>query len=75
MAGYFSLYRVQQWEQAIVFEFREIERSDDKPGLHILIPAINRAQTFEKRLLNLDQEPQRFLTKEKKDVIVDYYAK
>ncbi len=75
IAGYFSLYRVQQWEQAIVFQFREIERSDDKPGLHILIPAINRAQTFEKRLLNLDQEPQRFLTKEKKDVIVDYYAK
>ncbi len=75
MAGYFSLYRVQQWEQAIVFEFREIKRSDDKPGLHVLIPAINRAQTFEKRLLNLDQEPQRFLTKEKKDVIVDYYAK
>jgi len=75
MAGYFSLYRVQQWEQAIVFEFREIERSDDRPGLHILIPAINRAQTFEKRLLNLDQEPQRFLTREKKDVIVDYYAK
>jgi len=70
-----SLFKVQQWEQAIVFKFREIERSDYKPGLHFKIPGVNTSQTFEKRLLNLDQEPQRFLTKEKKDVIVDYYVK
>lgn len=70
-----SLFKVQQWEQAIVFKFREIERSDYKPGLHFKIPGVNTSLTFEKRLLNLDQEPQRFLTKEKKDVIVDYYVK
>lgn len=73
--GYFSLFRVQQWEQAIVFKFREIERSDFKPGLHWMYPWINTAQTFESRLLNLDLAPQRFLTFEKKDVIVDYYVK
>ena len=70
-----SLFKVQQWEQAIVFKFREIERSDYKPGLHFKIPGVNTSLTCEKRLLNLDQEPQRFLTKEKKDVIVDYYVK
>ena len=70
-----SLFKVEQSEQAIVFKFREIDRSDYKPGLHFKIPGINTSQTFEARLLNLDQEPQRFLTKEKKDVIVDYYAK
>jgi len=73
--GYFSVFTVNQWEQALVFKFREIERSDDKPGLHFMMPVVNYAQKFEKRLLNLDQEPQRFLTIEKKDVIVDYYAK
>ena len=73
--GYFSLFRVQQWEQAIVFKFREIEKSDYKPGLHWMYPWINTAQTFETRLLNLDLAPQRFLTFEKKDVIVDYYVK
>lgn len=75
IVAYSSVFTVNQWEQALVFKFREIVRSDDKPGLHFMLPVVNKAQKFEKRLLNLDQEPQRFLTIEKKDVIVDYYAK
>ena len=73
--GNFSIYRVYQWEQAIVFNFREIEYSTREPGLHLMIPLANTVQKFETRLLNFDQEPQRFLTSEKKDVIVDYYVK
>lgn len=72
---YFSAFKVDQWEKAIVFQFREIQRTDVGPGLHFMIPIINSVQKFDTRLLNLDQEPQRFLTSEKKDVIVDYYAK
>jgi membrane protease subunit HflC len=75
LLGYFSVYRVYQWEQAIVFKFREIEYSTNDPGLHLMIPWVNTVQKFETRLLNFDQEPQRFLTSEKKDVIVDYYVK
>ena len=75
IVAYFSLFRVQEYEQAIVFQFREIQKSDYEPGLHAMIPIVNTVKKFEKRLLNLDQEPQRFLTVEKKDVIVDYYAK
>ncbi len=70
-----SLFQVKQWQQAIVFRFKEIQASDYLPGLHIMIPVVNTRKRFENRLLNLDQEPQRFLTFEKKDVIVDYYAK
>lgn len=75
LLSYFSIFRVQQWEQAIVFEFRQIVRSDFTPGLHFMWPIMNNVQKFELRLLNLDQEPQRFLTIEKKDLIVDYYVK
>jgi membrane protease subunit HflC len=71
----FSVFRVNQYEQAIVFKFGEIQRSNDQPGLHFMIPIMNTVKKFQNRLLNLDQEPQRFLTSEKKDVIVDYYAK
>ncbi len=71
----FSLFRVQEWQQAILFKFGEIQRSDYKAGLHFKFPWVNTIQMFDIRLLNLDQEPQRFLTAEKKDVIVDYYAK
>lgn len=75
IAAYFSVFHVKQWEQAIVFKFREIERSDYEPGLHFMVPIMNNVQKFQKRLLNLDREPQEFFTKEKKKVVVDYYAK
>jgi len=71
----FSIFTVNQWEQAVVFEFKKIKSSDLEPGLHFMKPVMNTALKFEKRLLNLDQSPRRFLTLEKKDVIVDYYAK
>ena len=75
ITGYFSLYRVEQWQQAIVFQFREIKETNVGPGLHVMIPVVNTVQKFETRLLNLDKEAQRFLTAEKKDVLVDYFIK
>lgn len=73
--AYLSMFRVFQWEQAIVFKFREVQDTVSEPGLHFMIPWINTVQKFETRLLNFDQEEQRFLTSEKKDVLVDYYVK
>jgi membrane protease subunit HflC len=75
VVAYFSMFRVYQWEQAIVFKFREIEHSTAEPGLHFMIPWVNTVQKFETRLLNFEQDEQRFLTSEKKDVLVDYYVK
>ncbi len=73
--GSLSVFRVEQWEQAIVFRFKEVRRTDSQPGLHFMVPFMDTAQKFSTQLLNVDQQPQRFLTVEKKDVIVDYYAK
>jgi len=70
-----SIYRVNQWEQAVVFRFGEIQKTVDEPGLHFKVPIMNTVKKFETRLLNMDQAPQRFLTSEKKDLIVDYYVK
>ena len=75
LLGYNSVFIVPQWKSAVVFQFREINRSGLGPGLHFLIPFVNSVQMFEKRLMTLDQEPQRFLTREKKDVVVDFYVK
>ena len=71
----FSLFKVDQWEQAIMFQFREVKETDIKPGLHFKIPVVNSVMKLENRLLNLDKEAQRFLTFEKKDVLVDYFIK
>jgi modulator of FtsH protease HflC len=70
-----SVFRVQQWEQAIVFQFREVKRVVNEPGLHLMVPLFNTVQRFPLRLLNLEQQPQRYTTAEKKDLIVDYYGK
>ncbi len=75
LIGSFFIFKVNQWEQAVVFEFKKIKSSEFAPGLHFMVPLMNTAKKFEKRLLNLDQPSRRFLTIEKKDVIVDYYAK
>lgn len=73
--GYFSVFTVNEWERAILFRFGEITDTDYGPGLHFKLPWVNTVTKFDIRLLNLDQDQSRFITSEKKDVIVDYYAK
>ena len=73
--SYFTLFTVKEWEKAILFQFGEITSADYGPGLHVKVPWMHTVRTFDIRLLNLDQDQSRFLTSEKKDVIVDYYAK
>ncbi len=72
---YASAFIVNQWEVAIKLRLGEIVDSEYKPGLHFMVPVINNVKTFDARIQTHDSRPQRFLTVEKKDVIVDYYAK
>ena len=72
---YAFTFVVKQWETAIRLRLGEIIDSEYEPGLHFMIPVLNNIQTFDKRIQTLDARPQRFLTIEKKDVIVDSYAK
>jgi len=72
---YASAFIVNQWEVAIKLRLGEIVDSDYQPGLYFMIPLINNVKKFDGRLQTLESRPQRFLTVEKKDVIVDSYAK
>ncbi len=73
LAG-FSLFTVAEWEKAIMFRLGEIREADFRPGLHVKIPFINNVRKFDGRLLTQDVEPERFLTVEKKNVIVDSFV-
>jgi membrane protease subunit HflC len=73
--GWNFVFMVDQREFAILLRFKEIQRSDFEPGIHFMIPFVNDVVKFEKRLMSLDSEPERFLTSEKKDVIVDSFVK
>ncbi|HWS01876.1 MAG TPA: protease modulator HflC [Gammaproteobacteria bacterium] len=71
----FSVFKVYEWERVVLFRLGEIVRTDYEPGLHFMIPIINNVRKFDARALTLDVEPERFLTAEKKNVIVDSFVK
>lgn len=73
--GSSALFTVKQGETAIVFRLGEIVQTDLKPGLHFKTPFINSVKLFDSRLQTLDAEPERYLTKEKKNLIVDSFVK
>jgi membrane protease subunit HflC len=70
-----SAFTVTEREKAILFQFGKIVRSDFEPGLHWKVPFINNVVKFDRRLLTHDANPERILTGEKKNVLVDYYVK
>ncbi len=70
-----AFFIVDEREHAALFQFGEIQRSDYKPGLHFKIPFIQNVRRFDRRILSLDSQPEKFLTFEKKNVNVDFYVK
>jgi membrane protease subunit HflC len=62
-------------ERGILMEFGRVVDSDIKPGLHFKLPIINEVRKFDGRVLTSDAPSERFLTLEKKAVIVDSFAK
>ncbi|MCF7987973.1 MAG: protease modulator HflC [Methylovulum sp.] len=73
--GMMSIFTVNETEKAIKFRLGEIVRSDYEPGLHFRIPLINNVKLFDARIQTMDSRPERFLTAEKKNVIVDSFVK
>lgn len=70
-----SVFTVDERQEVILFQFGEIIDADFEPGIHFKIPFINNVRKFDNRILTIDQKPERFLTLEKKDLIVDSYVK
>ncbi len=68
-------FTVNETEKAIKFRLGEIVKNDYEPGLHFKWPLINNVKKFDKRIQTMDAKPERFLTAEKKNVIVDSFVK
>ncbi|MFI3135670.1 MAG: protease modulator HflC [Methylococcaceae bacterium] len=73
--GTMCIFTVSQTEKAIKFQLGEIVKSDYEPGLYFKLPFINNIKKFDSRILTMDSKPERFLTAEKKNVIVDSFVK
>jgi membrane protease subunit HflC len=71
-----TIFTVDQRQHAIVFQLGEIREVIAEPGLYFKWPMIQNVRYFDNRILTLDSnEPERFITSEKKNVLVDSFVK
>ena len=71
-----SMFTVDQRQYALVFQLGEVKRIITEPGLNFKIPMIQNVRYFDRRILTLDNnDPERFITSEKKNVLVDSFVK
>jgi len=77
-----SVFVIYEGQRGIVFQFSKIKRDSatDKmmvfePGLHFKIPFIETVRKLDQRIQTLDEAPDRFVTAEKKDLMVDSFVK
>ena len=69
-----SVFTVDQRDHAVKFQFGEIVKDDYQPGLHFKMPIVDRVRSYPKRILNYEHPDEKFLTGEKKNLIVDYFV-
>ena len=69
-----SLYVVDETEGAVKLRFGEVIEESIQPGLHVKVPITQTIRKFDTRLLMLDTDTSRYLTREQKAVIVDSYV-
>ena len=77
-----SVFVIFEGQRGIVFQFSKIKRDDAsgkmkvfEPGLHFKIPFIESVRKLDARIQTLDETPDRFVTSEKKDLMVDSFVK
>ncbi|PYZ99893.1 protease modulator HflC [Gammaproteobacteria bacterium 2W06] len=71
----FGTFTVKETERALKFRLGEVVRTDFEPGLYFQIPFVNNVRKVDARVQTLDESPQRFLTSEQKNLIVDTFVK
>jgi len=70
------MFTVDQRQNAIVFQLGEIVSVKKAPGLYFKLPLVQNVRYFDTRILTMDSaEPERFITSEKKNVLVDSFVK
>jgi membrane protease subunit HflC len=71
-----SMFTVDQRQNALVFQLGEVVSVKKTPGLYFKLPLVQNVRFFDTRILTLDAaDPERFITSEKKNVLVDSFIK
>lgn len=70
-----ALYIVNEMERAVLLRLGKVVNPDVETGLHFKVPFVEEVRKFDARVLTVDAPAERFLTLEKKALIVDSFAK
>jgi membrane protease subunit HflC len=71
-----SVYTIDQRKAAIKFQLGEVVAVQTDPGLYFLVPVMQNVRLYDMRIQTLDsRDPERFLTSENKNVLVDSFVK
>lgn len=70
-----SVYTITMTEQAVVLQLKKPVKVVKEPGLHFKIPFIQEVKKYSNQILDYDSAPTEILTKDKKNLLVDNYAK
>lgn len=70
-----SLFAVNERELAIKLQFGEVVQVDYEPGLHFKIPVLHSIRKFPKRILTIEDKPERIFTAERVALQVDFFVK
>ena len=73
--GGLCVFTVDERELVIRFQLGQIKQAEYEPGLHFKLPFVQNVRKFDRRIQNLDTEPEKYLTSERKNVKVDFYVK
>jgi membrane protease subunit HflC len=71
----FSVFTVDERESALVLQFGNPQESITEPGLHFKTPFIQNVKYFDSRVLDFDDDARTYVTSDKKNLIIDSYAK
>ncbi|HEX5047222.1 MAG TPA: protease modulator HflC [Gammaproteobacteria bacterium] len=74
IAARMSMFTVDMRDHALKFRIGEIVKADYEPGLHFKWPLVNDVKKFPNRVLTYEHQEEKFLTGEKKNLIVDYFV-
>ncbi len=75
LVGANAVYVVNEGQTGMLLQFGRIVKADHRPGIHFKLPFVQQVLLFDRRILSLDAQPERYLTSEKKSVLVDFYVK
>ena len=70
-----TVFTVKEWQRGLKFQFGEFSGEEIQPGINFKMPFVNTIETYDVRIQTMDRPPERFITVNKEELLVDSFVK